>query len=79
MTIQLTDEQISQLIEAFYNFDSNGDDYLSVNELENLLASVGMETGSDSLKDILADLRINTRAISKKDLLSVSIIYFGYL
>lgn len=72
MGIQLTDEQISQLIEAFYNFDSNGDDYLNVVELSNLLASIGMETNSDRLNNILQELKINTRNISKKDLLSVS-------
>jgi Ca2+-binding EF-hand superfamily protein len=70
--VRLSDEQIKQLVETFYNLDADADDFLTVEETFALFETLRLIKGPDRLTEVLnaCDLEQKGR-LDKKDILRV--------
>ena len=67
----LTNEQISEYKEAFSFFDKNNNGYFMISDLQEIMASLGMQITDNELLDIIDEL--NTEKIDFKTFTSIMV------
>ena len=67
----LTNEQISEYKEAFSFFDKNNNGYFMISDLQEIMASLGMQITDNELLDIIDE--INTEKIDFKTFTSIMV------